>query len=62
VRRLREQRRFSQEHLAELAGIHRTYISAIELGKVGVGLDVARALAQALSVRLSDLIRAAEDS
>jgi transcriptional regulator with XRE-family HTH domain len=60
VRRERESLRLSQERFAERANVHRTYISAIELGKVSVGIEVANALASALEMRLSDLIRRAE--
>lgn len=51
----------SQEGLAERAGIHRTYVSSVELGKVHVGLDVAQRLATALGLKLSDLISVAEE-
>ena len=60
VRRRRESLRLSQEKFAEHANVHRTYISSIELGKVNVGIEVANALASALGMRLSDLIRKAE--
>lgn len=60
VRRRREQLGWSQEEFAERAGIHRTYVSSIELGKVSLGIEVANELAKALNMRLSTLIRAAE--
>ena len=47
----RKKKRLSQTQLAELADIHRTYISAIELGKVGVSFDVLFRLSDALEVR-----------
>jgi transcriptional regulator with XRE-family HTH domain len=60
IRREREDLRLSQERFAERANVHRTYISAIELGKVSVGIEVAHALASALGIKLSDLVRKAE--
>jgi transcriptional regulator with XRE-family HTH domain len=60
VRGKRESLGLSQEDFAELAKIHRTYVSSIELGKVSVGIEVAHSLALALGMRLSDLIREAE--
>lgn len=45
---------------AERANVHRTFISSIELGKVSVGIEVAHALACALEMRLSELVRRAE--
>lgn len=52
----------SQERLAAAAGIHRTYASAIERGKVNISVEVAERLAQALRMRLSELIQVAEDA
>lgn len=60
VRRERERLGLSQEDFAERANVHRTYVSSIELGKVGVGIEVASGLAAALGMSLSDLIRLAE--
>jgi hypothetical protein len=40
--------------------VHRTYISAIELGKVRLGLLVSMRLADALGLPLSKLIADAE--
>ena len=53
VRRLRERKGLSQEDFADEAGIHRTYVSSIELGKVQVSIGVAHKLATALGVPLS---------
>lgn len=60
IRQEREKLGLSQEDFAEHANVHRTYISSIELGKVNVGIEVADALAKALSLRLSELVRLAE--
>jgi transcriptional regulator with XRE-family HTH domain len=60
VRRKRETQGLSQEALAARAGIHRTYISSIELGKVRLGLDIAKKVADGLGVALSDLLAEAE--
>ena len=60
VRRRREKLGLSQEALADKAGIHRTYVSSIELGKVRVGLDIAQKVAHGLGFPLSRLIAEAE--
>jgi transcriptional regulator with XRE-family HTH domain len=60
LRRVRLSAGLSQEDLAHHAGIHRTYVSSIELGKVTVGLDIAQRLAAALGMPLSQLILNAE--
>ncbi|MGN9765290.1 helix-turn-helix domain-containing protein [Micromonospora sp. SD12] len=55
VRDLRQARRLSQEELAELAGVHRTYVSSLERGQRNVGLDNILAIAAALGVPASKL-------
>jgi ribosome-binding protein aMBF1 (putative translation factor) len=60
VRQQRERLGLSQEALADKAGIHRTYVSSIELGKVRVGLDVAKKVAKGLGILLHELIADAE--
>lgn len=56
----RKKERLSQTQLAELADIHRTYVSAIELGKVSVSFDVLFKLAQVLEVPVSKLFEIRE--
>jgi transcriptional regulator with XRE-family HTH domain len=53
IRRRRERKGFSQEEFASVAGVHRTYMSSIERGKVQVSIAVAQKLADALEVPLS---------
>ncbi len=60
IRHERENLGLSQESFAERANLHRTYISSVELGKVSVGIEVANALAAALGLKLSDLVRRSE--
>ena len=55
VRRRRQELGLSQEDFADKAGIHRTYVSSIERGKVGVSIGIAYQLAEALEVPLSKL-------
>ncbi|WP_102128489.1 helix-turn-helix domain-containing protein [Deinococcus planocerae] len=56
VRRLRKALRVSQEELGERAGIHRTYIGAIERGEANVTLDHMQKLADALGVDVGELL------
>lgn len=60
VRRHRERQGHSQEGFASLAGVHRTYMSSIERGKVQVSIRIAQDLAVALNVPLSKLFREVE--
>lgn len=60
ARNLRRTRRavgLSQEALAEKARVDRSYVSRVEAGKVSVGLDTLAALARALGVAPSELLR-----
>jgi len=60
---VREQRHrvgISQEAFAVKAGVHRTYASLIERGKVQVSIGVAFKLADALEMPLSRLWREVE--
>ncbi|QDT42545.1 anaerobic benzoate catabolism transcriptional regulator [Gimesia alba] len=53
VRRRRKEMGLSQEAFADCAGIHRTYMSSIELGKVQVSINIAQKLADTLKTPLS---------
>lgn len=55
LRRLRLDRRWSQEYLAERAGLNYKYVGRIELGKADPGADVLVRLARALTVPVGDL-------
>lgn len=55
IRTLRQDRGLSQERLAEMAGVHRTYLSSVERGERNVSLDNIYAIAAALSVPPADL-------
>jgi transcriptional regulator with XRE-family HTH domain len=56
VRRLRLARGVSQEGLAELADIHRTYIGDVERGKRNIALVNMSRIAMALRMPLSRVI------
>jgi transcriptional regulator with XRE-family HTH domain len=62
VRDIRSKRGLSQEDFADEAGIHRTYVSSIELGKVQVSIGIAQKLARALKVPLSQIFKEIEKS
>lgn len=55
VRALRTKKRLSQEELADLASLHRTYIAQIESGKRNLALQNIAKLAKALGVSIRDL-------
>lgn len=56
LREVRESVGISQERLAELAKLHRTYVSSVERGKRNVSLLNIERLALALKVTMADLM------
>jgi len=56
LRRVREQKGISQEKLAELAGLHRTYVSSVERGQRNISLVNIEKLAVALGVSMGKLV------
>ncbi len=56
VRRLRQERKLSQEQLALSAGIDLTYVGGIELGKRNPSLLILARLATALETTPSKLV------
>jgi transcriptional regulator with XRE-family HTH domain len=57
IRRLRTDRGISQEGLAAISGVDRTFMGEIERGEANPSFDVLQRIASGLSLRLSDLIR-----
>lgn len=57
VRRLREEREWSQEQLAFESGLDRTYISGVERGIRNPTILVVGKIAAALSVKMEELVR-----
>lgn len=50
VKKIRQQQNLSQEKLAEKAGLHRTYISALERETRNISIDNIQKIAEALNV------------
>jgi transcriptional regulator with XRE-family HTH domain len=47
----------SQEALADLAGLHRTYIGSIERGERNISIDNIERLANALDCKVTELLK-----
>lgn len=56
IRAVRKSRKMSQERLAELSGLHPTYVSDIENGKVNSSIYSFYAIANALNIPCSDIL------
>ena len=60
VRKIRLEQEISQEELADRCGLHRTYISDIELGKRNLSLENIERIAISLNKSLSDFFKEVE--
>lgn len=56
ARSIRKELQLSQDELADLCGLHRTYIGAVERGERNITLLNAEKIADALQVSLSKLV------
>lgn len=61
VRMLRQERKLSQEQLADASGLHRTYVGSIERSERNVSLDSLNALATGLSTEVWSLLQPKRD-
>lgn len=56
MRQIRVAKGFSQEELAESAGLHRTHIGSVERGERNVSIDNIERIAKALRVSCAELL------
>ncbi|WP_233118903.1 helix-turn-helix domain-containing protein [Aggregatibacter actinomycetemcomitans] len=56
LKQQRHKKSLSQEELAELSDLHRTYISAVERGVKNISIDNMERLANALNMDLIELL------
>jgi transcriptional regulator with XRE-family HTH domain len=55
--KLRKARSITRDQLAELTGLHRSHLYRLEKGHQSMSLDSLRAIADALDVRVTRLLR-----
>lgn len=56
IRKIRKSNGLSQEKLADLCGLHRTYIGSVERGERNITIENLDRIAHALGVDARDLI------
>jgi transcriptional regulator with XRE-family HTH domain len=62
LQRYRQEKGWSQEYLAEVTGLHRTYISQLERGLKSPSVRVLSQITNALGLRLSEFLYSVEES
>ncbi len=55
VRRLRQERGYSQEEFSFRVGLHQTYVSSVERGERNVTIQTADRIAKALGTTMAEL-------
>lgn len=56
LRLVRLQKGLTQEQLAEVSGLHRTYVGSVERGERNISIDNMERLAEALGYALHELL------
>ena len=56
IRSFRRKRKLSQEELAEICGLHRTYVGSVERQERNVTLSTLEVFAKALGVSVPELL------
>ena len=60
VKQIRLENKLSQEALAHLAELDRTYIPSIEKGERNVSIEVIQKLSKAFKIKISELLKGIE--
>lgn len=56
LKKMRVKQELSQEELADVAGLHRTYVGSVERGERNISIDNMERLASALQINIQDLL------
>jgi transcriptional regulator with XRE-family HTH domain len=57
IRKLRARKGWSQEAFADISGLHRTYIGAVERGEKNLTISTMHTLAKTLDTTIAELFR-----
>ena len=60
IRKVRLAKGYSQEKLAEISKLHRTYIGGVERGERNIGIVNLQRIADSLEIKISELFQAIE--
>ena len=56
LKEFRVKKNLSQEELADMSGLHRTYVGSVERGERNISIDNMERLASALNIQIKDLL------
>ncbi len=56
LKKIRIEHGLSQEKLADIAGLHRTYVGSVERSERNISIDNMERLASALNIQVQDLL------
>ncbi|PKM40550.1 MAG: XRE family transcriptional regulator [Firmicutes bacterium HGW-Firmicutes-9] len=62
IRQIRNDKQISQEEFADMCGMHRSYMSDVELGKRNVSLENIEKIANAFGLTISQLFHVVEQN
>jgi transcriptional regulator with XRE-family HTH domain len=57
LRQIRQLKGLSQEELADMSGLHRTYVGSVERSERNISIDNIERLAKALEVDIVELLK-----
>ena len=57
IRNYRRKKGWSQEELANVSGLHRTYVGSVERGEKNLTLSTLQTIAKTLGISISQLLR-----
>ena len=60
IRKVRLAKGYSQEKLAEISKLHRTYIGGVERGERNIGIVNLQKIADSLEIKISELFQSIE--
>lgn len=61
IRQIRIEKRISQEEFADMCGMHRSYMSDVELGKRNISLENIERISRAFNMTIAQIFLMIED-
>jgi len=62
IRQIRNDKQISQEEFADMCGMHRSYMSDVELGKRNISLENIEKIANALGMTIAEMFQVVDNN